>query len=146
MLQLQLFDAISVKYKTWKEKRFLKKHSCETWSQYNRRYDPDYQPRADRVKDYYHGYQHIVQFTTARGDPWTRFGTWLEGLEAIHKWCDDNCEDKWRHDILRVIEVKDFFREEYEWVVNEIGGGDVLFFAFKNDHDAFLFKLTWGSS
>ena len=35
---------------------------------------------------------------------------------------------------------------EEEWVISDIGGGDVLFFAFKDEQDAFLFKLTWGSN
>lgn len=146
---MNFLSSISSKYANWKEKRFLKKHGVQSREQYNRRYDPDHNFRASKVKDYYHGYRYVVQFTTARADPFIRFGTWMEGLESITDWCRNNCQDKWRHDIMRVYKQTALGWDgdsEEEWWINDIGGGDVLFFAFKDEQDAFLFKLTWGSS
>lgn len=52
------------KYLDWKEHRFLKKHGCVDRAHYERKYDPDYNPRATRVKDYYHGYPYIIVLMT----------------------------------------------------------------------------------
>lgn len=144
---MSFLNKISSKYNSWKDRRFLKKHGVDSWAQYHRRYDPDYNSRADKVKDYYHGYKCLVQFTSARTDPFIRFGTWMEGLDSITEWCKNNCQDKWRHDIMRVYKQTALGFDgdsEEEWWINDIGGGDVLFFAFKDEQDAFLFKLTWG--
>ena len=146
---MNFLSNISSRYNLWKDKRFLKKHGVESWKQYHRRYDPDHNFRASTVKDYYHGYKYVNQFTTARIDPFIRFGTWMEGLAEITAWCENNCQDKWRNDIMRVYKqtALSWDRDsEEEWVISDIGGGDVLFFAFKDEQDAFLFKLTWGSN
>ena len=45
----------------------------------------------------------------------------------------------WRTDIHRVI--KDYWGN---LELNDIGGSDALFFAFKNQEDCFMFKLKWG--
>ena len=113
------------------------------WSeeQYQQYEDPDRNIRATRVKDYYQGYPYYVGFESSRGDPWTRYGTWLDAYQAIEEWCKENTEEKWRSDILRVFKAAS---TSHEWELNDIGGGDVLFFAFKNVNDAFVFKLKWG--
>jgi len=117
---------------------FLKKKGW-TEEQYQDYTDPDRNIRASRIKDYYHGYPYIVMFTSSQGDPWTRYLSWLEAYAAIETWCKENCDSKWRTDIHRVI-------QDYcgNWELNDIGGGDTLFFAFKDVNDAFMFKLKWG--
>lgn len=144
---VNFLNKISSSYKSWKEKRFLKKHNVETWEQYHRQYDPDRNIRASKVTDYYHGYKYVIQFTTSRSDPFTRYNTWIEALDGMCAWCKANCNDKWRNDIMRVYKQTALGWDgdsEEEWWINDIGGGDVLFFAFKDEQDAFLFKLTWG--
>lgn len=119
--------AAHLKKKGWTE---------EQYQDYN---DPDRNQRATRIKDYYHGYSYIVVFESSQGDPWTRYDTWIDAYNAIETWCKENCKDKWRTDIHRVI--KDYWGH---WTMNDIGGGDVLFFAFKSEEDCFMFKLKWG--
>lgn len=146
---MSFLTKISNEYKSWKDNRFLKKHGCSTWEQYNRRYDVDCNYHGNTVKCFYHGYKYVVTYESARGDPFTRFGTWLEGLDEMTKWCKANCDNKWRNDIMRVYKQTALGwagDTEEEWWINDIGGGDVLFFAFKDQQDAFLFKLTWGSN
>jgi len=132
---------IKHRYLNWKEKRFLKKHGCENRAQYERRYDPDYNIRASRIKEYYHGYPY-VHCVTDRDHTAYFWDLGWDGQHVIHKWCKENCKDKFRMDFLRVL--KD--RYTSEWHINELGGGDYIFIAFKDDRDMMWFKLRWEGS
>jgi len=112
-----------------------------TEEEYQNYEDPDRNIRCSRIKDYYHGYPYTVVFESSRGDPWTRYDTWIDAYNAIQEWCKENSQEKWRCDILRVFKAPS---TNNEWTLNDIGGGDALFFAFKNANDAFMFKLKWG--
>ena len=117
---------------------YLKKQGW-TEEQYRDINDPDRNTRANRIKDYYHGYPYIVAFESSQGDPWTRYPSWIQAYSAIQEWCQQNCQDKFRSDIHRAM--RDYWDN---WVLNDIGGSDALFFAFKDVNDAFMFKLKWG--
>ena len=108
-----------------------------TQAQYDRAYDPDTCFHASRVKDMYPGYPYVfeLQYDSSY---WTELGGWERGLVTMKDWCQENCQDKWRDDFHRVI--KDYWDE---WICNEIGGGDVLFFAFKSEQDWLWFTLRW---
>lgn len=134
----KVIHELRIRWDLYRHAAFMKETGW-TEEQYRNLNDPDRNTRASRVKDYYHGYTHIVTFESSRGDPWTRYLNWLEAYNALEEWCKENCKDKWRTDIHRVI--KDNWGE---WTLNDIGGGDVLFFAFKSQEDAFMFKLKWG--
>ena len=126
------------KWSFYRHAAYLNKQGW-TEEQYQYYNDPDRNQRANRIKDYYHGYAHIVVFESSQGDPWDRYSTWIDAYSAIEKWCKENCEDRWRTDIHRVI--KDYWGN---LELNDIGGSDALFFAFKNQEDCFMFKLKWG--
>jgi hypothetical protein len=136
-----IIDKIKQKYLNWREKLFLKKHGCENRAQYERIYDPDYNPRASKIKDYYHGYPCVYCFDD-RNHTVYFYDIWYHGDLVINKWCKENLKDKFRIDFLRVL------RNDYtnEWEVNEIGGGDYIFIAFKNERDMMWFKLRWEGS
>ena len=78
---------------------------------------------------------------------------WRVWFSEMHNWVDKNCSDKVRHDIHRVIREKGLIHNEYddtmrwsdteEFSLNDVGGYDVLFFAFKNEKDLVWFKLKW---
>jgi hypothetical protein len=133
-----LTNELKVRWDLYRHAAFMKE-SGWTEEQYRDFADPDRNTRATRIKDYYHGYPYIVAFESSQGDPWTRFGTWIDSYHAIEEWCKENCKDKWRTDIHRVI--KDYWGN---WELNDIGGSDALFFVFKDVNDAFMFKLKWG--
>jgi hypothetical protein len=139
-LMQNVLDDLKSRWDFYRHAAYLKKHGL-TEDEYQEYNDPDRNISATRIKDYYHGYPYWVIFTTSRGDPWTRFGTWMEGFTEIKDWCKENCQDKWRSDIHRVIKEPSTANQ---WEMNDIGGGDALFFAFKNQEDCFLFKLKWG--
>jgi hypothetical protein len=121
-------------YRHW---RLLKKLG---WTQkdFDLHTDPDYNMRASRVKDIFQGYPYIHTYELPSGSPWNEFGDWLEGLTVINGWCDASCKDKWRENIHRVMQD-----ERSDWVINELGGSDMLFFAFKNERDYLMFVLRW---
>lgn len=118
---------------------YLKKMGW-TEEQYQKYNDPDYNIRATRIKDYYHGYPYVYAFTSTRNLPWTKFNNWMDCYKEMNQWCKGNCKNKFRSDILRVIRAPS---TSNEWELNEIGGGDALFYAFKNSKDYTLFLLRW---
>ena len=131
------------KYAEWKEDRFLKKHRCDSREQYEHRFDPDINNRATAIRDYYHGYSYVscceprshyaYELLYDHGPGGHRYG-----FNDMHDWCKEHCQEKFRVDYHRVI--KNYWNR---WEMNEIGGGDHVFFAFKNKEDYFLFTLKW---
>jgi hypothetical protein len=119
---------------------YLKKRGW-TEDEYNKFEDPNVNYRAPRIKDYYQGYPYVVVFESTRGDPWTRYDTWIDAYQAIETWCKENCKGKWRSDIHRVFKAPSTGNE---WYQNDLGGTDALFFVFKDQEDCFMFKLKWG--
>lgn len=136
-----IIEAIKQHYIDWKEKIFLKKHGCKNRAQYERKYDPDYNPWATRVKDYYHGY-HYVHCIADRDHTMYFWDLGFDGHYVVYNWCKENCKGKFRIDCLRVIKN----RYTDHWEVNEIGGGDYYFIAFKEESDMIWFKLRWEGS
>ncbi len=130
-----------------KNQRFLKKHGCQSWKQYNLQNDHDVIYHATLVSQYYHGYPYLCYFE--KSPP----GDWQKWLRDMRDWAEKNCMDKCRWDIHRVIREKGLIRNEYddtirwtdteEFSLNDVGGHDVLFFAFKNKKDLTWFKLRW---
>lgn len=123
-------------------KTIFKKAWLRNRAQYERKYDPDYNIRASRVKDYYHGYPYVHCVTDHDHTIYFWDLGW-DGHYVIHNWCKENLKDKFRIDPLRVS--KDRYTNEWE-VKNEIGGGDYYFIAFKEESDMMWFKLRWEGS
>jgi len=140
-----LFNSLRDKWDAHLHQRYLQRMG---WTQetYERRNDPRCNIRASITKDYYHGYPYVHIYHTTRGEPWTRYSDWLEGLEQMRSWCRENCQGHWRDDILRVYQRHTIAWDsstEQEWHINDVGGGDALFIAFDNEVDFTLFLLKW---
>ncbi len=128
-----MIDKLKELCKQYKDARFLKKHGCETWREYNRRYDPDFFSRARYVKNAYRGYKFITKL------PDEYYGLREYSMKNIEKWCEENCKGKWRIDWFR-----GFYDPKFnDFELNEISGIDELYFAFQDERDYFLFKLRW---
>lgn len=157
---MELFNRVKERYQSWKDQRFLKKHGCVSWDQYHFRFDPDVNSRATRVADYYHGYpfvfcaeasNHYAYQLLADYGP----GGTIYGYHNIVDWCKANTKQKHRTDILRVFKQHGLSHnpsnntmdwiETPEWWINEIGGSDLLFFAFKSEKEYNWFMLRWAS-
>lgn len=149
---MNLVEKIKDIYKLYKDRAFLKKHGCETWKEYNRKFDPDYNFRADRIQDYYHGYPYVYCFENRENFAYTLLydygpGGFRYGCDDINDWCTEKLKGKFRIDVHRVhkmtpigIDGKD---GKFEFWINEIGGSDYIFAAFKNERDYVNFLLRW---
>jgi hypothetical protein len=131
-----MIDDLKKRWKGYKEKRFLENYGCTTWREYERKYDPDVGFRARWAHTFYYGYPQIL--------PIEPNGIALYGLkyhdliDKMMEWCEQNCQGKWRNDWHR-----GFWDGQGNYELNSIGGGDMMFFAFKEDADYIWFNLTW---
>lgn len=135
---------LRVYYEEWKERRFLRSHHCSTRKQYNRKYDPDHNFRATHLREFYHGYKYFHYFPNYSHAAYTTIydygpGGYKMGYHLIEEWCEENLTHKWRKDGHRCL-----VNHWGQWEINEIGGGDLIFFAFQNKEDYFMFSLKWG--
>ena len=134
---MKLVRDIQAAYKFYRDRAFLKRHGCETWQEYNRAFDPDRNPRASRIQDYYHGYPHIYCFENYQHDIYF-WDVYQDGTYVISEWCEQNLQGKWRFDAHRVLCDRDG-----QWSTNEIGGSDYIFGAFQLEQDFIHFQLRW---
>lgn len=121
----------------WQHKRYLKKMGW-TQQQYERQTDPDCNRLGHDIRDdYYHGYPYVMIYDSA--GPWNnRFGNWTTGVNQMNKWCDENCTDRWRDDI---IEAR---TEGGRWKQGFAMGDQIMCVAFKNERDFVHYSLMWG--
>lgn len=135
----QLLTYLRTKIKSWKDNRFLRKHGCEDWEQYHYRYDPDIWKIATRIKDYYRGYPYVycIENRNHKAYEWDLA---YDGMYVINKWMKANCKDKFRLDYHRAMNAPS---TGWEWQINELGGGDYVFAAFKTERDLSWFLMRW---
>jgi hypothetical protein len=126
------------RYKEWSEKRFLKKHGCKTREQYDRKYDTDIIHRATRIKDFYRGYHYVHCFENHDHIIY-ELDIAYDGVYVAIQWCTENLKGKFRFDYHRAWAPS----TADEWEVNELGGGDYIFFACQDPKDYTLFLLRW---
>lgn len=124
-------------WKQQQDRRFLKRHGCNDWKEYNRWYDPDIYRRCTVINDFYHGYPYVYCFENREHQIyWWDLG--YDGSYDVVEWCEQYCKDKFRFDCHRVIKYTND-----KWTMNDIGGGDYFFAAFKNEQDFLMFCLRW---
>jgi hypothetical protein len=138
-MKFSILSKLQTKIKEWQDGRFLKKHGCDSWEVYHHRFDPDIIRVSTRIKDFYHGYPYIYCFENHNHDVYY-LDIAVDGTSMLSKWCKANCKDKFRFDFHRVMKAPSTGNE---WAVNELGGGDYIFAAFKNERDYLMFLLRW---
>lgn len=137
-VNMNIIRKIRARIKLFKDRRFLAKHNCPTWIAYYRKNDPRINRYANTIADFYFGYKYLAIFESSKPFISEGNGSWWDGYQKMAKWCDENCKGHYREDINRV-----FRSHSGDWVINEIGGGDVLFVAFDNEQDYTWFTLRW---
>lgn len=126
----QFKESIRRKYILWK-------HGYKDWAVYQRMTDPDIMWTAIKIVDFYHGYRYVYCIEN-RNHQVYYWDLGMDGGWQLQQWCRKNCKDKFRFDAHRVIKNR-----WGEWEVNEIGGGDYVFAAFKSERDFNWFMLKW---
>jgi len=134
-----ILSSITRLYKEWRDCRFLRKHGCEDWEQYNYRFDPDICKRATEIKNYYQGYPYIYCIEN-RNHKVYEWDLAYDGMYVVNKWMKANCKDKFRLDYHRAMNAPG---TAWEWHITELGGGDYVFAAFKSERDFNWFLLRW---
>lgn len=136
---------LKARLRWWRNKNSLKRLGYTSWAMYRRMTDPDVFFPANRVKDYYTGYQYVHCFENHKHQIY-QWDLGYDGSKDIIDWCERNITGKYRFDCLRCYKQTPIGlhgAEEPEWCINDLGSGDYIFFAFKDPKDAFLFKLAW---
>ena len=125
--------------------RKLKKSGYKSWEHYRRWNDPDTLCRATRVKDFYHGYKYVHCFEDRNHYAYELLydygpGGIKYGDDEIVEWLDKNAKFTSRIDMHRVIKCP---ATADQWEFNDLGGGDYIFVAFKEEKDYMMFLLRW---
>ncbi len=105
--------------------------------EYDYVFDDEIDRTANDVPKFYSNYPYIYIFDNSRS-LYERWGDWLEGLSQINLWCEENITYKWRYDIHRVFIIDD------RHILTELGGTDILVFAFKDRVDYVNFLVKFG--
>ena len=139
-IKMDMIKQLKERWKGYKEKRFLENYGCDTWREYELKYDPDVGFRARWAHTFYHGYPYIVPLDPEGLRDYGMLGVlpYHDLVDQMTEWCEQNCTGKWRNDWHR-----GFWDTQGNYEFNGIGGGDIMFFAFKEDADYMWFKLTW---
>jgi hypothetical protein len=138
-------NRIKAWFRKKRAERKLEKSGHESWEYYRRTNDPNILWRATRVKDFYGGYKYVYCFEDRShyayelvydyGPGGIRYGN-----DDIYDWLDQHATFTSRMDMHRVIRYPS---TSMEWEFNDLGGGDYIFVAFKNEKDYMMFLLRW---
>jgi hypothetical protein len=107
--------------------------------------DPDVVYCSDRVKDFYRGYKFVHCIENRNHYAYDLIydygpGGIKYGESDIYDWMDKKPRFKSRMDMHRVIKYPS---TSNEWTFNDMGGGDYIFVAFKDEKDYMMFLLRW---
>ena len=140
---MNLFNKIKQRWRDYRHQRYLQKMG---WSEaaYQRYTDPRVFHRAQTVDSFYHGYNYLHLYENSRMGPFTN-RDWVEVRQEIDDWCGANLTGAWRNDLHRVYEQHaiDVNGDDHrELWINDLGGMDVLAYAFENEQDHSLSRLA----
>lgn len=152
-VEVVMIQQLKERWKGYKEKRFLESHGCKTWREYERNYDSDVGYLARWSHTFYHGYKfiwampethyHLTPLYPSTANhalnvPRINTTFHFESIDRMVDWCEQNCQGKWRNDWHRGN-----WDHQDNFEFNGISGGDVMFFAFKEESDYLWFTLRW---
>jgi hypothetical protein len=126
-----------------KAERKLKKSGYRSWSHYKHNRDPDVERYANHIDDFYKGYPYIYACPNPNHYAYQHIadygpGGTIYGFNEIEFWCHEKIRWNFRCDFHRVYE-----NQWGKMELNDIGGYDTIFFAFKREQDFTHFLLRW---
>ena len=126
-----------------KANRKLKKSKCRNWRQYKHNHDNDVNRYANYLDDFYKGYPYLYACSNPNHYAYDKLydygpGGQRYGFNEIDDWCEEKIKWNYRSDIHRVWQNRD---GRYE--LNDFGGSDIVFYAFKREQDFTHFLLRW---
>jgi hypothetical protein len=135
---------LKARIRKWRAERKLKKSGYKNWAQYRHNRDPDIELYANDLDDFYKGYPYVY-VSLPNPDHYAYKllydygpGGYRYGYHEIGEWCNEHIRWNYRVDMHRV------WRDNSgRYSFNDIGGYDIIFFAFKNEKDFTHFLLRW---
>jgi hypothetical protein len=133
---------LKARYRRWRAARKLKKSGYTSWAMYRRHCDLDIEWYTHRITDFYKGYPFVYCFEDGSHYAYEMLadygpGGLIFGHDRIIGWCESNTRSKCRIDGQRVS------KRNGDWHFDEMGGGDFIFAAFKDERDYIMFLLRW---
>jgi len=129
-----MITKIVEKFKVWREKRYLRRHGVETWEQFNRKFDPDFNSDSDTIAGLFRGYHSFYLVDTHYVAD--LFGP-MPSSKHIAEWCAENCVGKYR-----IQELESWgFNDHSKW--SKRPGEIELYVAFKEREDAINYSLFY---
>jgi hypothetical protein len=134
---------IKARIRKWKAERKLKKSGYENWRQYKHNRDSGVEQYAQCVEDFYLDYPYVYACKNPTHYAYQcldDFGLGVQrfGFDEMNDWCHEKIRWNFRCDMHRVYENQ-WGRME----LNDIGGYDIIYFAFKREQDFTHFLLRW---
>lgn len=134
---------IKARLRKWLADRKLRKSGCKNWAHYRHTRDPDVQRYANQLDDFYKGYPYIYASPNPSHYAYQLIydygpGGVKYGYDEMSEWCSSKIRWNYRIDIHRV------WQDQWgKYSLNDIGGSDIIFFAFKREQDFTYFLLRW---
>jgi hypothetical protein len=134
---------LRARIRKWKAERKLKKSGYSSWEFYRHNNDPDVFIYAEHIDDFYKGYSYIYACQNPSHYAYKLLydygpGGYKYGYHEMEEWCESKIRWNYRCDTHRVFE-----NQWGKMELNDIGGSDIIFFAFKHEKDFTHFLLRW---
>lgn len=120
--------------KKFEEQLFFKRYNVNSWEEYYRKYDSDFDENSKTIEGLFHGYHsfHSVE-THYVGDLFVP----MPSQAKIKKWCEENCVGKYRIQELESWHFDDGLK--YAKMESDI----ILVVAFKEKDDGVNYVLSY---
>ena len=140
---MRIIRRIKAWIRKWKAERKLKKSGYKTWRKYKHNRDPDVERYANHLVHFYKGYPYVYACPNPNHYGYELLydygpGGVRYGYDDIDDWCEEKIKWNYRTDIHRV-----WLNRNGEYELNDIGGSDIIFYAFKHEKDFTYFLLRW---
>ena len=135
---------LRARIRKYRAERKLKKSGYLTWKAYKHNRDPGVERYAQYVEDFYIDYPYVYTCENPNHYAYTLIadygpGGQYFGYEEMNYWCHEKIRWNFRCDCHRVWENQWSGKME----LNDIGGSDIIYFAFKHEKDFTHFLLRW---
>ena len=140
---MRLIRRIKAWFRKRRAERKLKKSGYDDWRMYKNHRDSDICRYANDVNTFYSGYPYVYAIRDYKHYAFKLLGDYgpggrVYGYDEMSMWCEEKIRWNYRRDIHRVWEDQ-WGNEQF----NDIGGSDVIYFAFKHEKDFTYFLLKW---
>ncbi len=134
---------LKARIRKYRAYRKLKKSGYTTWRAYRHNNDKGVAKYAQCVEDFYIEYPYVYSCPNPKHYAYQLIADYgpagqYFGYEEMNDWCHEKIRWNFRCDCHRVWE-----NSQGKMELNDIGGYDIIYFAFKREQDFTHFLLRW---